>query len=62
MTMNIHTMKLLTQTSVCELLTISKTTLWRIEKQDTTFPQKVNLGGRRIAYKQHEIIEWIENR
>jgi predicted DNA-binding transcriptional regulator AlpA len=53
---------LLTQNDVCQLLTISKTTLWRIEKEDKKFPSKIFISCARVVYKKHEILDWLENK
>jgi len=60
--MNTNETKFLTKKGVCELLTISQSTLRRLEKSDTNFPKNKQLGGRRIVYKQHEILEWVDKK
>ncbi len=50
---------LLTRSEVSSLLTISLTTLWRLEQTDTSFPIKIKLGQSRVVYKYNDIIEWV---
>jgi predicted DNA-binding transcriptional regulator AlpA len=60
--MNTYETILLTQNDVCQLLTISKTTLWRIEQKDKNFPSKISISCSRVAYKKHEILNWLDNK
>ena len=46
---------------VREMTGLSRTTLWRMEKDDK-FPQRVQLGISSVGWKQNEIQAWIKKR
>ena len=48
----------LARKEVCSMLKISRSTLWRIERKDTGFPQPINLGIKKELWSQDEIISW----
>lgn len=39
---------------------ISRTTGWRLRRDDETFPKAVPIGPRRVGWKESEIDAWIE--
>lgn len=46
----------------CLLLGISRATLHRIEKADSTFPKKVRLGINSVGRVDSELLAWIDSR
>tara|TARA_R110001592_G_scaffold325782_6_gene606391 strand:- start:24960 stop:25190 length:231 start_codon:yes stop_codon:yes gene_type:complete len=48
--------KLLTQKEVCQVLTISRTTLWHWEKQNLLVPVRI---GRGLRYWEAEVLAFI---
>jgi prophage regulatory protein len=40
---------------------LSRTTLWRLERQGE-FPARVRLGLNSVGWREHEIAHWIEAR
>lgn len=54
-------MKLIKLKDVTEMTTLSKATIYRLMKQGT-FPGPIHLGSKSVAWKQSEIIEWIESK
>lgn len=54
-------LKLLRPKAVCELLSISKATLWRMTKAKIINPP-IQLGGRSVGYPQSEIEAFIQQR
>ena len=53
--------QLIDRASVCKLLNISNSTLWRLEKSKNFIP-KVYLSSRRVAYERSAVKEWIESK
>lgn len=39
---------------------ISRTTCWRMRRDDETFPKPVPIGQRRVGWRESEINAWIE--
>jgi len=54
-------LRLLRPKAVCELLSISKVTLWRMTKANIINPP-IQLGGRSVGYPQSEIEAFINQR
>ncbi|EGX6956817.1 AlpA family transcriptional regulator [Aeromonas hydrophila] len=52
-------MKLIKLKDVTEMTTLSKATIYRLMKQGS-FPGPIRLGPKCVAWKQSEIIEWVE--
>lgn len=44
---------------VCQILGVSRTTLWRVERDDDTFPRRRRLTANRVGYLSSEINEWL---
>jgi len=40
---------------------LSRTTLWRIEKEGD-FPKKIRLSAGRVGYRISEVMAWLESR
>lgn len=53
-------MRLLTPKQTAELLSIGMSTLYKLMKQDTTFPQRINVAGKKM-FVDEEVKEWILN-
>lgn len=54
-------LKFLSLNQVCELTSLSRTAInkWRAQGR---FPQKIDLGERRVAFHRDEIRQWMEDR
>lgn len=53
--------RLLTIAQVCELVPYTRQHIYRLEAAGK-FPRRVKLGENRVAWREVEIIEWIETR
>lgn len=53
---------LLSAPQAAKHLSISLSSLRRYEKDDETFPQKVTIGPRRIAYRLSDLNRWLDRR
>lgn len=53
---------LLSPKEVCEALSLSRTSLWRISKRDPGFPKARRLSDNRVAFPAAEIRAWAESR
>ena len=56
---HIENLQLIDRATVCQILRISNSTLWRLEKS-RNFIRKIYLSPRRVAYSLKELMEWIE--
>lgn len=45
-----------------KILQISRTTLWRLEKNQSEFPTRIKLSERIIGYSRSEVMAWIASR
>ncbi len=54
-------LQLLRPKAVCELLSISPATLWRLTKSNKLNPP-IKLGGRSVGFPQSEIEDFINQR
>ena len=41
---------------------LSKVGIYRLMKEDSTFPRQVDLGKRAVGWFQHEVNEWLLSR
>jgi predicted DNA-binding transcriptional regulator AlpA len=58
-----QTLSLVVRKQICDYLNISRSTLWRIERQDPTFPKSVSFGIRKKQWVLDEINAWaLSNR
>lgn len=58
-----QSMQILEVTPVCELLSCSRVTLWRIRQSDPTFPLPISLGDKKsIRFVEYEIHEWLRQK
>lgn len=53
--------KLLRFEQIVKLTGLSRTTLWRLEKQGQ-FPKRVKLSTRAVAWRETEVHQWIAER
>ena len=49
-------------TKMCELLGLSKTTIWTLSKHDPDFPKPVKLTSQCTGWRADEVQAWIESR
>lgn len=54
-------LSLVVRKQICDHLNISRSTLWRIERLDPTFPKPVNLGIKKEQWMLDEVLEWAES-
>jgi predicted DNA-binding transcriptional regulator AlpA len=47
---------------VVELLTLSESTIRRLELRDNSFPRRRQISSRRVGWALNEIQEWAETR
>ena len=53
--------KFLMLPQVREIVPYSASHIWRLERSGQ-FPQRVRLGGNRVAWLQSEVNNWVENK
>lgn len=41
-------------------LTVSKSTIWRLQQSDPSFPTAVKISPRRVAFKISDLDRWLE--
>jgi prophage regulatory protein len=56
-----ETKRLLRTTEVASRTGLSRTTLWRMEREGT-FPKRLRLGSNSIGWVEAEVGEWIDSR
>lgn len=54
-------MLILRTAAVIRLTGLSRTTLWRLERQGA-FPSRVRLGVNSVGWREEEIARWINSR
>jgi prophage regulatory protein len=54
-------MKFLTVKQIMKMTGLSRTTIWRLER-DEEFPKRRQLGLRRIGWIESEVLDWMESR
>lgn len=56
--------KLIRLPAVCELVGLSKTSIYAAMAKDSGqgFPIPVRIGCRAVAWREHEVLSWIESR
>ena len=54
-------MHILRTAAVIRLTGLSRTTLWRLERQGD-FPERVRLGLNSVGWREEEIARWIDAR
>lgn len=53
--------RILRQSEVMQKTGLSRTTLWRLEKQNK-FPKKIQISERNIGWLSDDIDDWINNK
>ena len=53
--------RLLSAREISARLTLSRSTLHRY-RQDGSFPQPVRIGVRRIAWRESDVLRWLDER
>lgn len=48
--------------SAAEYLSVSRSTFYRLSKEDSTFPSKIRLSARCVGYRESELKAWLEAR
>lgn len=56
-----NSFKIIRPTELAEMLSISKVTLWRMEKNGELPPRK-KISERAVGWLESDIAEWLENR
>jgi predicted DNA-binding transcriptional regulator AlpA len=54
-------MHILRTSDVTRLTGLSRTTLWRLERQGT-FPRRIRLGLNSVGWREEEVQNWVETR
>lgn len=54
-------MKILRLNQVQTLVPLSRTTLWRMER-DGAFPHRIKIGSNSVGWLEHEVCRWIASR
>ena len=54
-------MKLLTRDEVLEIVPMSRAMLY-VEVRAGRFPSPIRLGRRRVAWREDELMSWVQNR
>jgi len=54
-------MNILNAKEVVKKTGLSRTTIWRLERQGE-FPLRVSLSARRVGWNEEEITKWLESR
>jgi len=54
-------MKILSAKEVVKKIGLSRTTIWRLERNGE-FPLRIALSTNRVGWKENEIIAWLESR
>ncbi|HAV1357152.1 AlpA family transcriptional regulator [Vibrio europaeus] len=55
-------MRFLKLQEVMSLTALGRSTIYKYMADETDFPKSVPLGGRRVAWVESEIEEWMESR
>jgi prophage regulatory protein len=61
MSINTSVEKFLMLPQVQEIVPYSASHIWRLERSGK-FPQRVRLGGKRVAWLQSEVNSWVESK
>lgn len=54
-------MKLMSRKEVAQMIGVGLVSLWRWESAGN-FPARIKIGGRRVAWRESDILAWIESR
>lgn len=50
---------LLTIEDVCAKLKMTKTTVYKLRREDSTFPKQIKIGPRAVRWKEDELQDWV---
>jgi prophage regulatory protein len=53
--------KILLEPEVLALVRLSAVSVWRLERRGA-FPRLIKLTGKRVAWLEHEVLDWISAR
>ncbi len=53
--------RFLSSKQVQERTSLSRTTLWRLEKEGL-FPSRIQVSPRRVAWSEAEVTDWLKSR
>lgn len=53
---------LVTRKVGADFIGVSETTFWRLAEFDPSFPPKIRLSPRRVAWRLSALAEWLESR
>ena len=62
MTPSHHEPALLRPVDAARYLGISRTTLWRLVRDDPDFPRPIRLRRRATAFRRTDLDEWVDRR
>lgn len=48
--------------SAAGFIGVSRATLYRLDKEDPTFPAKIRLSARCVGYRESDLRTWLESR
>ena len=57
-----HMERLLTVTDVCEVLSISRATVYRLRDDDSSFPNPIYVTNRGPRWRTRDLDAWVESR
>ncbi|GGO81946.1 hypothetical protein GCM10011348_22130 [Marinobacterium nitratireducens] len=57
-----HKSQILRPTHAANFISVSRATLYRIAKNDPTFPRKIRIGERCVGYRESDLSKWLEAR
>ena len=52
---------LMTTEEVCQAVSLSRTSIWRLEAQGE-FPRRRQVSAQRVGWLRSEVTEWVESR
>ena len=50
----------ITTSEIARNLKISKVTLWKLRKENKTFPKAIICGKRKMIFNEQEILSWFK--
>lgn len=54
-------LKIIRVKELCQLISVSPTTLWRMSKRGE-LPPRIKISTRAVGWRESDIEEWLENR
>lgn len=46
---------------ILKILGISRSTLYRLINNDSTFPKPIKLGARRVGFRDTDLNDWVDS-